>query len=80
MLSYDEESGDDCFENNDNDEQFGSRFMIISNHCNHISIHTNTNQLKDSKIEEINYEPEEESDTDIIKNSVDVSRIARNLS
>ena len=79
MLNYDEESGDDCFENNDNDEQFRSRFIVISNHCYHISVHTNANQLKDSKIEELKYESEEELDTGVVKNIVDVSQIARNL-
>ena len=53
--------------------------MVISNQCNHISIHTNASQLNDSKLEEIKHEQEEESDTDIVKNIVDVSQIARNL-
>ena len=79
MLNYDEESGDDCFENNDNDEQFRSKFIVISNHCDHISVHTNANQLKDSKIEELKYEQEEELDTGAVKNIVDVSQITRNL-
>ena len=53
--------------------------MFISNHCDNISIHTNANQLKDIKIEEFKYEHEEELDTGVAKNIVDVSQIARNL-